>query len=201
MPHITHPRSAFGSTWVWVLLIGAGCCASTAMAADERPFIDEPVPMSELRPDQVQVEEWQEELTLLPDYPGDEDLLEFQVDRPDSPFRYLIDATHLDTSAEDGVIRFTLLLESRRGARNVSFEGIRCSTRDYKVFAYGDGRGAFHPTHLPEWQAISSRDADPVRVDLLNHYLCRNGIPRERDEILRRLGASLTGANRRNHWD
>jgi hypothetical protein len=79
--------------------------------------------------------------------------------------------------------------ESRGGARNLSFEGIRCTLKGaYKVFAYG-AAGRFTPVDGADWQPIPVLGEDRYRQDLWRYHFCvpRGFQPRPRKDMLRSL--------------
>lgn len=136
---------------------------------------------------------WQEEAVRMPAWPRDADLVEIKIDGPADDFRHSIDIRNLATGG-DGVVRYTLVTESSSGARNVTFEGLRCTPKGkYKSYAYGsDSR--FSPTgntagNSAQWQAIDERSRDRFRYELWRHYLCvpRLFKPRERKDQVRML--------------
>jgi hypothetical protein len=133
-------------------------------------------------------EHWSEGGTTLPPWPQDADLIFFPVDGPKGLFRYAIDGRNL-AIGEDEVVRYTLVAESASGARNVSFEGIRCTANGhYRLYAYG-AAGRFTPVAETDWLAIAKNDPDGYRDDLWRTYLCvpLKFVPRTRSEILRAL--------------
>jgi len=160
--------------------------ASVNADARDRPFIDEPDP--KIREDLPEVPEWSEGGYALPPYPDDDDLVEFSVDDPGSPFRYFLDAASLSIG-EDEVVRYTVVIRSPSGGNNVSYEGIRCNERLAKVYAYGSGRGKFHPVPGAKWQPTHGSRAAPHHKDLREFYFCvpNQHIPYEADDILRNL--------------
>ena len=105
----------------------------------------------------------------FPAYPKDENLLVLHIQEPKQRFNYLIDSRSLSVGS-DSVIRFTLMAESKQGVRNISYEGIRCATKEYKVYAYGDGRGTLKAVRKPKWQRIKPRPL--YRKELYTTYLC-----------------------------
>ncbi len=115
---------------------------------------------------------WAEETTVLPDYPDDEDLLEFDVDLPGSKFRYFIDTKSLGYSKADGIVRYTLVIRSKTGANNVAYEGMRCTAKEYKVYAYGNGKGAFRAMRKPQWKPLMDTLYTRYRKDLWEFYFC-----------------------------
>lgn len=131
---------------------------------------------------------WVEQVVKVPPWPADADLIAFPVDGPDRGFRFAIDGRNL-AIGDDGVVRYTLVAESASGARNVSFEGIRCTPRgQHRIYAYGSG-GRFHTIADSDWQPISASDSDPYRYDLWRTYLCvfRQFVPRSRSDMLSAL--------------
>lgn len=119
-------------------------------------------------------EPWQEQqLRELPPFPEDDRLLEIPFEHPGARFRFLIDPESLSVG-EDGVVRYTLILESvRSGNRNILYEGMRCATREYKTQAYGTRKGKFRPLAKPRWLSIDSHRSNWYRRDLWKFFLCR----------------------------
>jgi len=75
---------------------------------------------------------------VLPAYPRREALIPFFVSAT-TESDFLVDGASLSV-ADDGVVRYTLVARSRQGAESVSFEGIRCSSGEYRLYATGAGR-------------------------------------------------------------
>ena len=112
---------------------------------------------------------WQEVVPVFPAYPEAESLLRLDITEPKQRFIYKIDSRSLSVGA-DGVIRFTLVIESRRGVRNISYEGIHCAEREYKIYAYGSGKGELKAVRKPKWQRIKPRPL--YRKQLYTTHLC-----------------------------
>lgn len=168
-------------------LLAAVVALITAPAQAERLFIDEAEPITPKSIDEGKP--WEEEKLRLPPWPRDGDLIEVKVDDPTARFRHYIDQRSL-TTGKDGVVRFTLVSEAHSGARNVSYEGIRCTPAGrYKTFAYGSN-GRFQPTTVADqWRVIDKRGSHALRYDLWMHYLCipRKLVARPRNQQLRLL--------------
>lgn len=130
---------------------------------------------------------WQEGDWDLPPWPKEQDLVAFGVDDPGSRLRQYIDAESLRIGA-DGAVRYTLVVESESGVRNLSFEGMRCTPRGLvRIYAFGyDGR--FQPTSS-EWTSLRDRPDNKIHRDLHRFYLCRTPqyAPRRKQEILRAM--------------
>jgi hypothetical protein len=107
----------------------------------------------------------------LPAYPAAENLIEFFVSGSSS-FRFFVDAASLARGA-DGVIRYTMVARSASGVSNVSYEGIRCATGSYKIYAYGnDGRWTARDS---EWREIEPKSVQRWHNELQKNYFCLNG--------------------------
>jgi len=128
-----------------------------------------------------------------PPWPGEGDLIEFKLDdREAGPFRYFIDKTHL-TTGPDKVVRYTIVVQSQSGTRNLSFEGIRCTPRgEYKVYAYGN-QGRFVPLEGASWQQVVGLATEPYRKELWQYHFCipREFAPRPKPDMLRSLQGRL----------
>ncbi|MES9844777.1 MAG: CNP1-like family protein [Candidatus Sedimenticola sp. PURPLELP] len=137
--------------------------------------------------DNPNVEEyvWQEGVTELPDYPQKENLLEFDVDAPGARFRYFIDEKSLQVGEGDGVVRYALIIRSKSGAENVTFEGMRCNTKEYKSYAFGNGKGEWRKPRKTRWMVFNGAGYNKYRFALWEYYLCDRvkDQPRDVEEI------------------
>ena len=95
---------------------------------------------------------WVEQLTQLPAYPDEKNLMAFDAGAV-SGNKYFVDTTSIKIG-EDGVIRFSLVIKSSAGALNVSYEGIRCATRERKVYALGRNDKTWTQPRVSEWQKL-----------------------------------------------
>ncbi|WP_242469639.1 CNP1-like family protein [Rhabdochromatium marinum] len=140
-------------------------------------------------------ESWSEQSFTLPAWPREQDLVPVRLDNAKGAFNYFLDTRSLHTGT-DQVVRYTLVAESTSGARNLSFEGLRCTARgQYRVYAYGQNRH-FEPTRLSEdWHPIDRSGADPIHEELWRTYLCvpRLFAPRPRASQLRALRQGRVG--------
>jgi hypothetical protein len=121
-----------------------------------------------------------------PVWPAENKLLEVRVDKAMFPFDVYLDPESLSVGP-DHVVRYTLVVVSSSGARNVSFEGIRCDTGEYRRYAYGSGRKWLQMQHSP-WQKILDAGRDGYRHVLYRDYMCDPvGYDLEVHEILERV--------------
>lgn len=73
---------------------------------------------------------------------------------------------------KDGVVRYTIVGTSAGGAKNVSYEGIRCSTFEKKLYALGHADGTWAKARDSDWQEIPTGGMNKQHADLAQNYLC-----------------------------
>jgi hypothetical protein len=126
-----------------------------------------------------------EQTAPLPPYPAAASLLEFAVPEGGG-FRFFVDARSLAVG-EDGVVRYVLVARSPSNVDNASFEGLRCATGEYRIYATGHADGTW-AARAGQWQPVSATRGGPWRQVLQKEYFCDGGQPiRDRDEALRAL--------------
>ena len=117
-------------------------------------------------------EAWKEKGSVQPPpWPNDADLVEFRVTDRTTPFRHFIDTKSLSVDAQQ-IVRYTVVVKSASGGRNVAYEGIRCTPNGaYRAYAYGaDGR--FQPSAGDDWRTVNADGVPPYVKDLARLYLC-----------------------------
>lgn len=114
---------------------------------------------------------WQEQEKPLPAYPQDADLIEIKPDGARGPHRYRLDTQSLATHP-DGVVAYTVIVQSESGAQNVLFEGIRCATKEYKTYGVGTTEHRLQPVKETSWRRIFNKDPIRHRIELYTYYVC-----------------------------
>lgn len=77
----------------------------------------------------------------------------------------------------DGVVRYVVVAADREGGGfNAFYEGVRCSTDEYKTYARF-GNGTWEQQSDPEWMHINERSSRYVKA-LATQALCRGHAPR-----------------------
>jgi hypothetical protein len=120
--------------------------------------------------DESKVEKWKEAEVSLPPYPKDQDLLTVPLPATDT-LKIYIDRMSL-SRGPDRVARFSLVVESPSGARNVFYEGLRCETREYKTYAVGTPEQAFTPVKQAAWRRIPQPAMNAFRYYLYRDFIC-----------------------------
>ena len=117
---------------------------------------------------------WVEVAAQLPAYPKTENLLPFAVSSA-TPHQHFIDAASISVS-QDKVIRYTVVIEAAGGAKNVSFEGLRCDSGERRLYAYGHPDGTWSKARNVGWEGIKFRSLLSYQKALYEDYFCPNGI-------------------------
>jgi hypothetical protein len=130
---------------------------------------------------------WQELQAQIPPYPNLDKLLPFEGGGA-SPHHFYVDPASISIG-EDGVVRYTLVVRTAGGATNVSFEGIRCETRERKTYAIGHSRNhTWARPREPKWRPIEFHDLNQQYGVLYQDFFCQAKQPRRSvDEIVTRL--------------
>jgi hypothetical protein len=142
----------------------AGLAACVALAACGAP----PVEKSDWERSHEAVLAPAEDALELPAYPREEDLVEFSAG-PRGEFRFFVDSASI-SPGKDGVVRYTLVARSTSGAQNVSYEGMRCSTSELRVYAVGHGRDWV--LSRGGWRPMQPGSAQRWHNALYREYFC-----------------------------
>ena len=141
---------------IFLLLLMAGC-ATQEMSDWERSNIDKRPP---------------EESLVLPPQPQPGRLLPFGVS-DSGGFRFFVDGTTLSVG-KDRIVRYVLVARSPEGTQNVSYEGIRCSTGEYRIYALGRADGTWSESRSG-WRPVMGAPAR--QVALYREYFCPQAEP------------------------
>lgn len=164
--------------WRFPLLLCLAGLAGTCAAAEE----EDDVPAS-----------WQEQAVVFPAVPQESGWLPFYVTAA-TDNRFFVDGASLSVGS-DGVIRYVLLVQTSGGARNVSYEGMRCETTERRIYALGRSDGSWAKARLSDWSRIRAVGNNRYHAVLFSEFFCPDGIAvRDADaarDLLRR--AALSG--------
>lgn len=153
-------------TWTRWCVVLLALCALPAYAEINFRFRD-----FEEDPDEPK---WQEGEATLPDFPKEEDLLEFYVSAGTAN-RFYVDGKSINPGA-DGVVRFALVVKTAGGAANTSFEGIRCGALETRLYAIGS-KGAWVPARNSAWKPIENKPINRHHAALSRDYFCPSRVP------------------------
>jgi hypothetical protein len=121
--------------------------------------------------------EWTEnKVETLPSLPSEQDLISFEVSK-NTPLHFAVDGKSLSVGS-DGVVRYTVVITSPSGAHNVNYEGIRCDSYEWKLYA---GLNADHDgwdrTVANDWTRIENGNLNAYRAALYQDYFCSSKTP------------------------
>lgn len=86
--------------------------------------------------------------------------------------RFFIDRESLQVT-EERTIRYALIIESPSGVRNVSYEGMRCSSAEIKTYAWGTSEGKWYAAKDAQWQPIRVDRINGQHITLYERYFCQ----------------------------
>jgi hypothetical protein len=117
---------------------------------------------------------WQEAEVVFPAPPEEGGLREFYVSAV-AENRFFVDTSTLSIGA-DGVVRYVLMVLTQGGARNVSFEGMRCETREWRIYASGRADGSWSKARSDSWSPVRDAAVNRHRAVLFLDYFCPGGV-------------------------
>jgi hypothetical protein len=173
MPFSHFTAGTHASRWGAVCVLAFAASGALAQSTFEEDFDNKEKP-------------WKEIAVQLPAPPLDDNLVPFDVG-PTMTQNYTIDAKSLSVGS-DGVVRYTIVTKSPGGAKNVSYEGIRCQSKEKKLYAFGHADGSWGRSRNDNWEPIKSDRISPQQVALASDYFCRDGtVAGSTAEILDRM--------------
>lgn len=113
---------------------------------------------------------WKEIQAQMPAYPKGENLLLVEAGSA-TAHKFYVDPASVSVGT-DGVVRYTTVIKASGGAINVAFEGMRCETREGKLYAVGRSDGTWVRARNPKWDRILLRDLKPHHWVLYREYFC-----------------------------
>lgn len=116
---------------------------------------------------------WEEVALQLPVFPQEANLREFYVSAT-TTHKYYIDATTLSVG-KDGVVRYALVVRTSGGATNITYEGIRCESREYKIYATGHRDGTWVVARRSPWRPVENKPTNRHHAALSREYFCPVG--------------------------
>ena len=136
--------------------------------------------------DEAEGPAWAEQQAEFPAAPKPENLGPFVPAAP-TDNRFFVDRTSIRVDG-DGVVRYVLVVQSPAGAASVSYEGMRCSTAELKVYAFGRKDGGWSPARNPKWIPIPRNEPARQHATLYLDFFCPDRAPvRSADEAVAAL--------------
>ena len=96
---------------------------------------------------------------------------------PNSLLTYGVDPASISITKSDGVVRYVMVATSASGARNVMYEGIRCSTGEFKTYARYSADGKWSLVSDPQWRSMFGNIPSKHPLWLAKAGACDNAAP------------------------
>ncbi|MBK5206628.1 MAG: CNP1-like family protein [Polaromonas sp.] len=145
------------------LLLGASC------AAWAQPTVDNP--------------DWKESEVPPPPAFDISKLIMFDVS-PNSSLVYGVDPSTIRISNSDSVVRYVVVARSASGASNAMYEGIRCSTGEFKTYARYSPDGHWNPIAHPQWHSLFEKMPSKHALRFAKAGACDNAAPASSVDVL-----------------
>jgi len=159
------------------LLVAALCLVLNLPALGQGDVLETIAPSSDpTRDDVPEPAPWVEEMSEIPALPAEADWEKVDLVELQEGFDLLLVPDQVQVGKSDGVSRLWLIMRSARGSINATFEGYRCATGDYRVYAYASPRRGTQIRRLPpsEWRPTRQR----YRKEFMQSTLCNLGVAR-----------------------
>jgi len=133
---------------------------------------------------------WVEFEVELPEYPVADRLVEFNasVNQRNHSF---IDPKTL-ALGDDGVVRYAMVIKVKDGVDNVTYEGIRCDSKEFKVYAVGDAGSRWIKATNAKWLPVEYKEINNQRRYLFKEVFCpREGMVKSSAEALSALKSGI----------
>ena len=114
-------------------------------------------------------------LKAFPSLPQQSSLLPFQLDNRTN-LDFAIDSKSISIG-DDHVIRYTVVIQSPGGARNVRYEGLYCATGSWRLYSGTNDAGTAWDNSSTPWSPIESGSLNNYHATLATNYFCQDRAP------------------------
>ncbi|MEN8213891.1 MAG: CNP1-like family protein [Pseudomonadota bacterium] len=103
-----------------------------------------------------------------------------------------LDVESIQVNKADRVVRYWIAIKSGGRISSLNYEGLRCSTGEYRNYAYASPRSSEQITPLKNsrWRSVKQGGSRNFHRELADNYFCSSGAPRTPDGIRASLGGS-----------
>lgn len=131
--------------------------------------------------------DWKEIETPPPPAFDIKKLITFEVS-PNSQLVYGVDPASISISPKDGIVRYVMVASNASGASNVMYEGIRCTTGEFKTYARYSSDGKWTNVSQPEWRSLFENMPSKHALRFARAGACDSAAPATSvDVLVRRL--------------
>ena len=188
---ITSSIHAVPSLWLALWLLIAGPLHADDSGVD--PLYRGEVEREGFEYDDSQDIPWIENETEVLAMPRPEDLRRVELETLPDGLELLIDGSRVTVGSKDRVVRAWLWVRSDPGAESGTFEGFRCATREYKVYAYANPRRdpPVRKAKRASWLSAKKSATPNYRAELLSDFFCGMRGTRDADDIRRAIAGTF----------
>jgi hypothetical protein len=94
-----------------------------------------------------------------------------------SSLTYSVAPETIVISKADGVVRYVMVAASPSGAKNVMYEGLRCTTAEVKTYARAASDGRWTAVKDSQWSSLYGRSLSPHALRFARAGACDNAAP------------------------
>lgn len=76
------------------------------------------------------------------------------------------------TVASDRVVRYVVVATNASGSTTAMYEGIRCTSREFKTYARLGSNGQWNSVKNPQWRALDDNNTSPHALALARQGAC-----------------------------
>ena len=103
-------------------------------------------------------------------------LLTFEVTRS-SPLVYGVDPASVSITNSDGIVRYVIVAATPAGAKNVIYEGLRCSTGEVRTYARAKPDGTWVPVVDSPWKSVFDNSLPRHSLRFAKAGACQQAAP------------------------
>lgn len=195
---MTHRKTRLSGVLAAMLALTAGVQAGSYDASDpyyrSRPENEQ----GSFRYDDSRDIPWREDSgpIQLPPPPEEGTLGELKLDNLPQSFAAFLDTKTLAVNPVDGVLRYWLVVRSG-GSSTISYEGMSCRSREFKIYGFADARepNGVRLVREPKWQPLGFNRRSDYRWELADAYLCVGTEAKSAKDVLSSIRGHYERAN------
>jgi len=128
---------------------------------------------------------WEESAFQVPELPADDGWVNFPMDSLPATQKLALSKNNITIDKKDWVVRYWVLISSTGGAYNAAYQGVRCRTREFVTYAYGQKNREPRVTLVkePRWTDIGKRRKGNYTEELARYIFCSGEVPRTPREM------------------
>ncbi|HBH36179.1 MAG TPA: hypothetical protein DDW45_07410 [Gammaproteobacteria bacterium] len=141
--------------------------------------------------DDTLADPWKEQMGAIPAV-SLQALKKLTIDHGPIDASLYLDQDSIQVNKKDRMVRYWIAIKSGDRISSLNYEGLRCSTGEYRSYAYASPRNSkqIMPLKNSRWRSVKQGGTRDYHHELAKNYLCSTGLPR----TLKGIKASLGGA-------